>query len=276
MTCQSWHLTGWTMNSLHSPFWRLYFNLDAGAWVQQEAGDPIRIEAGAAYLVPSGTHLSSGLERPVRHLFCHFLIDGDAPLLQRTLHRMEMDEATIRRLKNLAVDLLTQPMNDGENCPEIHAIVGAILADHGLLRRGRRLLHPGVGKVMAVLEARNYPAMDNQKMAELAGMSTNALIRAFAAETGSTPQHWLREKRIVMACHRLIHTADTIDQIAEAHGFANRYHFTRVFRAVRGVSPAAWRRECLRSMRAGSPSKEPVQWFDGVTHPARALAEVAI
>jgi AraC-like DNA-binding protein len=58
---------------------------------------------------------------------------------------------------------------------------------------------------------------------------------------------------VIMACHRLIHTHDSIEQIAEAHGFANRFHFTRVFRAVRGTSPAAWRRECLRGMRAQSP-----------------------
>lgn len=268
LTCQCWQMSGWTMRSLHSPFWRLYFNLDEGAWVRHGGEDSILLDAGVPYLVPAGSHLSSGLYRPVRHLFCHFLVDGEGRGVARQLHKMDMDDATLRRLTKLAEELLLHPLQDGENCPEMVAVLGAVLSDHGFLPRGRRLLHPGVGKVMHVLEARNYPPMDNQQMAELAGMSTNALIRAFSMETGSTPQQWLREKRIVMACHRLVHTTESIDEVAEAHGFANRYHFTRVFRAVRGVSPAAWRRECMRSMKPEPPSKEAVQVFDGVNPPA--------
>ena len=58
-------------------------------------------------------------------------------------------------------------------------------------------------------------------------------------------QHWwlgTRRQRVERACVLLHATGNSIEQIAEATGFCDRYHFTRVFTRLRGVSPAAFRK----------------------------------
>ncbi|MGY4257150.1 AraC-like DNA-binding protein [Bradyrhizobium sp. USDA 4516] len=44
----------------------------------------------------------------------------------------------------------------------------------------------------------------------------------------------------------------SLSEIAISAGFANQSHFTRVFSAVVGVSPTAWRREMYRPARSES------------------------
>jgi AraC-like DNA-binding protein len=46
-------------------------------------------------------------------------------------------------------------------------------------------------------------------------------------------------------------TVRHLSEIAMSVGFANQNHFTRVFSALVGVSPGAWRREVL-----GAPEGE--------------------
>ncbi len=44
----------------------------------------------------------------------------------------------------------------------------------------------------------------------------------------------------------------SLSEIAISAGFANQSHFTRVFSAVIGVSPAVWRRETHRPANSAS------------------------
>ena len=56
----------------------------------------------------------------------------------------------------------------------------------------------------------------------------------------------------VKAAKQLMTVRDLpLSEIAISAGFANQSHFTRVFSAAVGVSPAAWRREAY-----GAPESE--------------------
>ena len=72
-------------------------------------------------------------------------------------------------------------------------------------------------------------------------MHARALIRLFRQETGDTPMSSLRARRIALACELLHHSDQTIDNIATAVGFYDRYHFTKTFRQLREITPAAFR-----------------------------------
>jgi AraC-like DNA-binding protein len=73
-------------------------------------------------------------------------------------------------------------------------------------------------------------------------MAVNAFIRLFRKATGVSPQAYGRRRRIDQACLRLHHSAGSIKEIAEAVGFCDRFHFSRAFKEMRGVSPAEYRR----------------------------------
>lgn len=76
-------------------------------------------------------------------------------------------------------------------------------------------------------------------------LSVSHFSRAFRVSTGLPPHQWLLRQR-VKAAKQLMTVRDLpLSEIAMSAGFANQSHFTRVFSAAVGVSPAAWRRETL-------------------------------
>jgi AraC family transcriptional regulator len=86
-------------------------------------------------------------------------------------------------------------------------------------------------------------------LAEIAaefGYSPSHFARAFKISTGLPPHQWLLRQRVNTAKQLMTVRALSLTEIAMSAGFANQSHFTRVFSAVVGVSPAAWRRDVQR------------------------------
>jgi AraC family transcriptional regulator len=84
-----------------------------------------------------------------------------------------------------------------------------------------------------------------QQIAAEFDLSVSHFSRAFRISTGLPPHQWLLRQR-VKAAKQLMTIRDLpLFEIAISAGFADQSHFTRVFSAVVGVSPGAWRREAL-------------------------------
>jgi AraC family transcriptional regulator len=80
------------------------------------------------------------------------------------------------------------------------------------------------------------------ELAALCGLSRSYFIRAFKQTTGMPPHRWLLMQRVKRAKDLLRGTKLSIADVAVACGFADQSHLTRVFTALAGLSPAAWRR----------------------------------
>ncbi len=81
-------------------------------------------------------------------------------------------------------------------------------------------------------------------LAELAGllfMSLSHFERLFRASVGCSPYRYVLNRKIERARGLLLNTSLSLQQIAEACGFANQSHFTRHFTRQVGVSPARFR-----------------------------------
>jgi AraC family transcriptional regulator len=90
-----------------------------------------------------------------------------------------------------------------------------------------------------------------QQIAAEFDLSVSHFARAFRISTGLPPHQWLLRQR-VKAAKQLMTIRDLpLSEIAISAGFANQSHFTRMFSATVGVSPAAWRREAC-----GAPKNE--------------------
>ncbi|OAF18602.1 helix-turn-helix domain-containing protein [Bradyrhizobium neotropicale] len=91
-----------------------------------------------------------------------------------------------------------------------------------------------------------------QAIAAELGLSVSHFSRAFRVSTGLPPHQWLLQQR-VKAAKQLMSVRDLpLSEIAISAGFANQSHFTRVFSAVVGVSPGAWRREAQGAPGSGA------------------------
>jgi AraC family transcriptional regulator len=87
-------------------------------------------------------------------------------------------------------------------------------------------------------------------LARHCGLSRSYFARAFKVSTGLPPHRWLMRRRIQCAQDMLEGTSESIAEIALGCGFADQSHLTRVFHAIVGVSPAAWRRR-RKALAAG-------------------------
>jgi AraC family transcriptional regulator len=98
-------------------------------------------------------------------------------------------------------------------------------------------------RVINHLQMRLPERVDLADLAALAGLSQSHFSRAFKASTGMAPYHWQLDARIRRAQALLIDTRASLDQIAEATGFADAVHFGRRFRKLIGATPAVWRHD---------------------------------
>ena len=85
------------------------------------------------------------------------------------------------------------------------------------------------------------PLTVNQ-VARVAGVSRRALERRFRQELGGSILNEIRRRRADQIARLLLETSLPVARIAESLGFADVQHFARYFRAVKKVSPLAFRK----------------------------------
>jgi AraC family transcriptional regulator len=105
-----------------------------------------------------------------------------------------------------------------------------------LLSRGQMALAGGM------LRARSSGNVSIAELASACGLSRGYFIHAFKSTTGSTPHQWILAQRVAQARDLLGNSDLPLAEVALICGFADQSHFTRVFKAFVGVSPAVWRR----------------------------------
>jgi AraC-like DNA-binding protein len=228
----SWNYTG-----VCSPFWRLYHNRAAGAWIAA-GGRRYALTPGKFLLVPDGVAFDCGSRPGTPHLWVHFSL---YPSLTQA-HVGIVEVKATRAARGLAA-VLERRIIAGEAQPAVHtgaALLHLVLAELG--PEWSAVMPPRLGKVFSWIEHALGGEISNRLLAAQAGLSVEAFIRWFKAATGRTPATFVAERRVREACRRLAFTDDTIDQVAEAVGFANRHHFSRVFKRYAGCGPAQFRR----------------------------------
>ncbi len=142
-------------------------------------------------------------------------------------------------------------MNDPDPSAQLYgdgltaAIAARLFADPAERRpRTARGWLPGsFGVSSNICDAHLPGRVELAHLAALVGLSQSHFSRAFKASTGMAPYRWQLDARIRRAQALLIDTRASLDEVAEATGFADAVHFGRTFRKLTGATPAAWRRD---------------------------------
>jgi transcriptional regulator GlxA family with amidase domain len=80
-----------------------------------------------------------------------------------------------------------------------------------------------------------------KELARMANLSVSHFSAIFRKELGFSPLDYLIRTRIQRACDLLDTTGSSLKEIAAAVGFSDPLYFSRVFRAIHGVSPRRYR-----------------------------------
>ncbi|MDD5706415.1 MAG: helix-turn-helix domain-containing protein [Kiritimatiellae bacterium] len=222
------------------PYWRLYWNAQPGARIHHH-NRALELKPSNVVLVSPHTIFSTSNSRAIDHFYVHFQLPS--------FYYNVPTQVTACAVTRTLLDLIRQSirlLNGGAPSPWrlsliVRALVELALSTlmDGTIRMPR--LDPRVLTALSFLDENLETDLSNALLAERAGMSADGFNRLFKAQMGRSLQAYARLKRLEKACMMLL-SDSSIKEIAEATGFCDRYHFSRVFRRVHGIGPAEFRR----------------------------------
>ncbi|HEY5452142.1 MAG TPA: AraC family transcriptional regulator [Polyangia bacterium] len=103
-----------------------------------------------------------------------------------------------------------------------------------------------VGRALGLLHERAAHPWTLDQLASDVGMSRSAFADRFARLVGEPPMQYLTRWRMQMAARLLSDGSAKVAAIAVEVGYDSEAAFSRAFKKVAGMSPAAWRQQRLR------------------------------
>ena len=162
------------------------------------------------------------------------------------------DDAVIRHIGGSLLQALSRPAEINQLFIDhmMLAFTVHVAQAYGGMRSIAALARGGlapwqVKRACEMLDADLGGKLSMQQIAAEFGLSNSHFSRAFRVSTGQPPHRWLLRRRVEAAQQLMTVRELPLAEIAISAGFANQSHLTRVFSAVVGVSPAAWRRSVL-------------------------------
>ena len=99
------------------------------------------------------------------------------------------------------------------------------------LGRAREMLHENFAEGLTVAD-----------IAAAVGIHPTHLAREFHRYYRRTVGEYVRQRRVEFACRQISASDDPLSEIAMAAGFFDQSHFTRTFKLLTGMTPAAYRK----------------------------------
>ncbi len=107
---------------------------------------------------------------------------------------------------------------------------------------------PKLNDIFDFIEAHYHQSISLRDVAQSVGYSAAYLTDLVRRQTGQSVHRWITKRRMVAACLLLKDSDLSIDCIAEAVGYCNRWCFFRHFRNSFGMTPGDWRSEARDSV----------------------------
>lgn len=269
LCCRYWQLQNWEFNELSFPYWRVYYNSKKGAIVHYKGIDynldPNKIIVIAPntpystrlfnYPIPQdgyflrGRHVNKeGLSNDktnsnyILHLFIHFNLGFPYDDVNDGIYSIDVNDQYKAKLKYITGHLYEVKTSfNFKMVLTIQSLISDLLSElpqseWNLLSKDFRILN-----TLKYIDQNPTSTLSNTILAKRVNLSTNSFNRLFSEEVGSSPQKYVKKKRINKACILLHHHDLSVEEIASHCGFANRYHFSRIFKQLTGFSPAQYR-----------------------------------
>ena len=120
-----------------------------------------------------------------------------------------------------------------------------VRATHIVARRSTDIVaveDVSLAKALTCIRDRAGTPLTVNEVARIAGVSRRSLERRFRQQMGGSILKEIRRQRTDQIARLLLETNLPVARIAESLGFADAQHFARYFRAVKKISPLAFRK----------------------------------
>lgn len=224
----------WQDCRLAGHYWRLYYHdmPGAGVWLN---GRKKPILPGRCHLLPPDCNLRTWCaQSEVNQLYLHF----EAAESNGSAQHLFNELAPSPFLDALAERIFAGPGVDRVAALALAAAAFAELPPEAKPWRGS---DPELARLVNLMRVELAHELDLDSFARRLGISVNTLIRRFRAAYGATPYSYLTTMRYSMAARLLEENRLSIDEICEAVGVKDRFHFSRMFLRRYGLPPGRYR-----------------------------------
>ncbi len=271
LCCRFWWLKNWEFRELSFPYWRIYRNTKKGASItynnkkyELTPGNIVMIAPNTSfasrlfdYNIPSGSYKLTGgriiqknakriPKDAIEHLFIHFNLGLPYDQITPGIHEFRLSDHLLNKLEVITQHLMIDYRGfNFFTVLAIHALIADLLSEikesnWDLVSSDNRII-----SVLRYIENHISGNLCNENLSKVAHLTTNAFTRLFKENLGISPQSFVRKKRIDQACVLLHHYDYSIDEIAYETGFADRHHFSKVFKQITRLSPAMYRKDFM-------------------------------
>jgi AraC-like DNA-binding protein len=271
--CRYWMLREWECQSMAIPFWRLYYNAIGNASVSYK-GVRTYLKPDQIVIIPPNTSFSSSLkgnsENSLResiigekivnrtevaehissscsdHLFIHFNMGIPYDLIEPGIYSFpvnEKEEELLSEIKEYCI--IGSNAFDFTVCTAINSLILGLLKKIPSHKWSTPKLDKRVVNSVVYIEKHLGERLTNKILADRASLVENSFARLFRKNVGISIQQYIKKKRIDRALILLHHSVANIDEIAIRCGFSDRFHFSKVFKELMGISPVAYKRQVI-------------------------------
>lgn len=210
--------------------------------VEAEAGDVITVNPGEVH---DGAPLGDGgrawqmlyLEPAVLAGAMEVLTEGATPDMELSHPALRDPRAAARfgRFFSAITDF-----HGGESeIAEQEALILLLARLTDRRRRAETHVPAAIADALARIDDDPAAPLTLAELADLGGVSQFHLLRGFAKVTGLTPHAYLVQRRLHLA-RRKIAAGDALADVAQAAGFSDQSHMTRLFIRNYGISPGRY------------------------------------
>lgn len=143
----------------------------------------------------------------------------------------------------LGARLLNAFLNDHLDVLEVDTIVSEMIGIALALVDRERASRAWVRDVERVLQEDYGRRITLAELSNTTRLHPSSLARGFRLETGVTIGDYLNRIRVQHACRLIAEQSSSLADIADACGFADQSHMTRVFKSITGIAPGGLRRD---------------------------------
>jgi len=268
LCCRYWYLDLWDCYDMVFPFWRLYWNKnEGGKLILQD--EVYKMDSNYIYIISPFTSFSacftknhkynSGIhvigknlserhnesyyeQKSLLHFFAHFNLGSPFDNVFPGIFKIELTE----HLKEQLIYLTERLKIENQNFKltfnlKLQSFIKEAISNIAPELWKTINIDDRVLTVHRFIESNIDKKLSNSELAAIVNMAPNSFARLFKEEMNITLHNFIQNRKIAKACELFEYSNETIEIISYNLGFSDRYHFSRVFKTITGITPAVYK-----------------------------------
>lgn len=264
----------WDYKNVLSPYYRMYYIDKGKGSISNEKASWV-LEPGYIYLIPSFTLCNLQCSDHLGQYFIHFFEDAlDGISLfhnSRTVFKKEATSLDIANYKRLLEINPGRKINRSDN-PKVYEkniyyqeyealnnsqsyelfletqgilmqLISKFIGPEQLQKSDTTGIPSKVVDLLGFIQLNLDQPLAVKQLAKMVNQHPDYLSRLFLQLTGERPLSYIHTKRMERAQYLMVTTQLSLSQIAEATGFDNLPHFSKVFKKKTSLTPGQYREQ---------------------------------